>query len=665
HRLWNKLVEPPDHIPISQRRHAQLLSAFLVAIIALGAVYELSYLWFGPTSSSFLIEVGISFGTLIVLGAIYGLCRAGHVVLSAALTVAIMSLGVYAIVFIAIEDPNMVHMLNFLVIPLLIGNIFFGGKRILLTVAIYSIGIFALPVFLPGVKPNDLIVGPVSFLWITACIIVITNRHRDQVERDRQRDLVTSERRFRALIEHIGDGIELIDARSRVRYISPSAQRILGYTLADYEGDTGLELIHPDDRAAAVATMDLVVRSPGQPIHAAYRLRHREGVWRWIEGTLANFLDDPAVGNIVVTFRDVTERKQRERELETIATISAALRTVPNRAGVLPVVLDQAMALLNARGAALVLRDPAHDHTGVELGRGVWAHTTGRPIPAGEGITDQVMGTNQPYLSNDAWSDASFGSAQAHGGLHIAVVPLAAQEYVIGALWMGLTDSVTENDVRLLTAIADIAASAIHRVTLFEQTEQRLHRLTALRAIDTAITASLDLRLALDILLEQVTTQLGIDAAGVLLLDPHLKVLQFAAGRGFRSRTIERSRARLGQGYAGSAALERRTIAIPNLREAEGFDRASILEGEGFATYFGVPLIAKGDVKGVLEVFHRTPVTPDADWQDFLDLLARQVAIAIDNAELFEDLQRSNQELILAYADRLSTPGAGHPLLPS
>jgi putative nucleotidyltransferase with HDIG domain len=71
--------------------------------------------------------------------------------------------------------------------------------------------------------------------------------------------------------------------------------------------------------------------------------------------------------------------------------------------------------------------------------------------------------------------------------------------------------------------------------------------------------------------------------------------------------------------------------------------------GEDFVCYYGVPLIAKGQVNGVLEVFHRAALEPDAEWFDFLNTLAGQAAIALENAALFENLQRSNSELTLAY----------------
>jgi HD-GYP domain-containing protein (c-di-GMP phosphodiesterase class II) len=96
--------------------------------------------------------------------------------------------------------------------------------------------------------------------------------------------------------------------------------------------------------------------------------------------------------------------------------------------------------------------------------------------------------------------------------------------------------------------------------------------------------------------------------------------------------------------------LERRTVHVPDLRKTTPrFRRTDLLVGEDFVTYIGVPLIARGRVQGVLEVFHRTPLHPDPHWLTFLDALASQAAIAVDNATLFQQLQRSNAELILAH----------------
>jgi putative nucleotidyltransferase with HDIG domain len=77
--------------------------------------------------------------------------------------------------------------------------------------------------------------------------------------------------------------------------------------------------------------------------------------------------------------------------------------------------------------------------------------------------------------------------------------------------------------------------------------------------------------------------------------------------------------------------------------------RSKLFTNEDFITYFAVPLIAKGQVKGVLELFHRNLLETDPEWLEFLETVADQAAIAIDNATLFNELQRSNIELIRAY----------------
>ena len=187
-----------------------------------------------------------------------------------------------------------------------------------------------------------------------------------------------------------------------------------------------------------------------------------------------------------------------------------------------------------------------------------------------------------------------------------------------------------------------------------EEIKRHLNRLTALRAIDVAIASSLDLSLALNVLLDQVTTQLQVHAAAVLLLNPHTQVLEAAATRGFRSNEIQRTRLRLGEGLAGRAALERRMVSSENLAEAgRSFTRAELLAKERFIAYYAAPLVAKGQIEGVLEVFHRGPFEPTTDWLDFFTALAGQAAIAVDNVHLFSNLQTANLELKAAYDNTL------------
>jgi putative nucleotidyltransferase with HDIG domain len=106
---------------------------------------------------------------------------------------------------------------------------------------------------------------------------------------------------------------------------------------------------------------------------------------------------------------------------------------------------------------------------------------------------------------------------------------------------------------------------------------------------------------------------------------------------------------RVGEGSAGQAFMERQLVQVPNLATDRIFTRGQLLADERFVSYYAVPLVSKGEVKGVLEVFHRARLNPDQEWLDFLEILGGQTAIAVENSMLFQDLQRSNFELMMAY----------------
>jgi HD-GYP domain-containing protein (c-di-GMP phosphodiesterase class II) len=179
--------------------------------------------------------------------------------------------------------------------------------------------------------------------------------------------------------------------------------------------------------------------------------------------------------------------------------------------------------------------------------------------------------------------------------------------------------------------------------------KQQYERLSALRSIDMIITASLDLKITFNMFLDQVISQLKVDAADILMNSPDHK-LEYVDGRGFNTLALQHSRLFWGEGHAGRAAQEKRIVIIKNLNTSEEiFRRSPLLAQEGFITYLGQPLIAKDQVVGVLEVFTRFPFEPDQDWLDFFDALTARAAIAIDNAKLFTDLQKSNRELLQAY----------------
>ncbi|NJN67537.1 MAG: GAF domain-containing protein [Chloroflexaceae bacterium] len=350
---------------------------------------------------------------------------------------------------------------------------------------------------------------------------------------------------------------------------------------------------------------------------------------------------------------DISDRARHEREREAIITVAAALRTATTRADLVPILLSQVASLLKAEGVALVVPSPSSGGGVVEQGIGIYEPMTGRQILAEEGGFGQVMTIHEPDLTRAASPDSSPLPSAASAPVETAVcIPLVAQEESIGTLCIGCQHPITETELQTLSAIGNMAANALHRATLHEQTERRLQHIQALHTIDQAITTSLNLRVTLNVLIFQVTTQLAIDAAAVLLLNANTQTLDYSAGRGFLSLAIQQTSLRLGEGLAGQVAMGQEFVHIPDIHqtdaEAETCER-SLLEREGFVTYYGVPLIARGRVKGVLELFHRSMLIPDQEWLEFLGTLAGQASIAIDNADMFAQLQRSNMELSRAY----------------
>jgi PAS domain S-box-containing protein len=187
-----------------------------------------------------------------------------------------------------------------------------------------------------------------------------------------------------------------------------------------------------------------------------------------------------------------------------------------------------------------------------------------------------------------------------------------------------------------------------------EKVQSQVHHLEALRRIDDTITGTFDMSLSLNIVLEQALLQLQIDAACVLLLNPYSLTLTYASGRGFRTDAMKSTNLRLGEGYAGQAAMNKQVVFIPDIREAStSFNRSPHFPEDDFISYYAIPLVAKGKVEGVLEVFQRSLLKADPEWLDFLETLAKQTAIAIDNANLFEGLSRANDNLVLAYDETI------------
>jgi GAF domain-containing protein len=221
----------------------------------------------------------------------------------------------------------------------------------------------------------------------------------------------------------------------------------------------------------------------------------------------------------------------------------------------------------------------------------------------------------------------------------LLVVPMRARGAVIGTIGIfvrGGVKPLTEQDAVWLQTVADRTAIAIENAQLYGDAIRRLDRLTSLQGVSRAIAASSDLRFTLKVVLDQVTSKLEIDAADVLLLDDSDRTLVVAASTGFLSTSMPDYRLLLDESLPGRAVTHRRTELFNAMDDYAHARRRSLFAREGFKAYGAVPLFAAGNLVGVLEVFHRAPLSPDDESLAFLDAIGSIAAIAIDNAGLKE-----------------------------
>ena len=135
-------------------------------------------------------------------------------------------------------------------------------------------------------------------------------------------DAQANEERFRTLIEHSTDAVQMIDAEGKITYSSESVVNVLGYSPEELLGKTVEPYIHPDDFEYFSTKARELADNPGERIHLEYRVKHKRGDWIWLETTAVNRLHDPVIQALVGNFRDITERKLLERQKDDFIGIA-------------------------------------------------------------------------------------------------------------------------------------------------------------------------------------------------------------------------------------------------------------------------------------------------------------------------------------------------------
>ncbi len=244
---------------------------------------------------------------------------------------------------------------------------------------------------------------------------------RDISERKRAHDeLEQREQRFRALVEKSWSGVALLDADLAFTYVGSSTQRLLGYGERELLNSSFLGFIHPRDRQATREVFSELAATTNREAHSELRFLHKNGTWIWLEAFGQNLLHDSSVNAIVVNYRDITQRKATEKQLEYQAYYDA-LTGLPNRLLFRDRVVNAiAQAKRHRRGIAVIYLDLDHfklvnDGLGHSVGDGLLSEVAARlqgSIRASDTIS-RLGGDEFTILLNDTNStDAVFGVAR-------------------------------------------------------------------------------------------------------------------------------------------------------------------------------------------------------------------------------------------------------------
>ena len=481
--------------------------------------------------------------------------------------------------------------------------------------------------------------------------------------------LRASNERFLGIYQNMTIGLYRTTPNGQIQLANPSLVRMLGFDSFEELSQRNLET-EGYEAGFERSEFKNLIESQGE-IHGY------ESAWTTKDGSTiycresAKAFRDTS-GKVIYyegTVEDITERRhaqdaleQKARELQTLYESAMTISSSLALEEVLNTVVEQTIKAINTDGCTISLLDPKRNAlvTMVDY-RKTFSDVMDTPgntyFLVDYPVTNRALETHQPSVLY--WNDPQIDSRELAlmermdiGTL--LLMPLVARDRVIGLMELYEVDNkervFTKDEVRLAQSLSVQTAIFIENARLFEQAELRLQRTEALHKIDIAIAGSMDVNAIFNVIFDQAFAQLGMDAIVILLFDPITQVLEYAAGRGFHTQALQETRLPLGQGYAGRAALGRQIIHISKLQtRTTDFLRSPTFSQEGFVSYYGVPLIAKGEIKGVLEIFHRQAFEAETEWLDFLESLAGQMAIAIDNATLFKDLQLSNIELTMAY----------------
>ncbi len=348
----------------------------------------------------------------------------------------------------------------------------------------------------------------------------------------------------------------------------------------------------------------------------------------------------------------------RARQMNTLNEIGNLLASSLDINNVLDLVVRNAALLLNAEAGSLLLLDEDSGDLIFRISSGPSGQQlVGQKVPAGKGIAGVCFSENRPIIVDDTHHDqrwySNFDRRSDFITSSLLAVPLNARGRTIGVLEVinrKAPQSFGQEDVDLLLSFGAQSAIAIENARLFTMTDQalqaRVEELTMLQHIDRQLNATLDYREVMKLTLDWAIRISGATIGLIAALheeEDGTRGLQILAHHGYPEGAfdpyMEEKLWPLERGLIGQAVREARTIVT---RDVTGEPNYATI-APGMRSMLSLPIQRENRVTGVLAVEATEPEQFSKEALESVIRLADHAAIAIDNARLFQQVQRANQ----------------------
>ncbi len=354
------------------------------------------------------------------------------------------------------------------------------------------------------------------------------------------------------------------------------------------------------------------------------------------------------LSTVIENSRLFAEAQKRVRELTSLMQVSQALNEAKSLDTVLHIAFEQVCTLLGSEEGSIILIDPPNSNrlrivAERGLGSEVVEAFNNRPVYTHQGTYRRALRTRQLIEVADTSTDPDFLHDVGSRARQVTNIPLVTDRGPIGVIAVdGLPRDETTR--QLLTTLAGVAAVAIDKERLLQETTARLSEVSTLYTLSTQITSSLSTNKVLESIVSILRMTLDCRACSIFLVDPTGEYLQLETASGPSVAWKGLARLGIGEGVSGRVITERRSIYIPDTYLEPDF----IFFDPQIRSLLVVPLIVRGQAVGTLSIDDTQPNAFDEEAR-LLTIAAAQAAVAIENAELYESLQASYRELEHAF----------------